>query len=648
MVKRIRPARHYQRNDDPALRLMLAARPKIARDLRGAMAHLPSLVDGPRMVHLIKAGRLRELHDAVDWNHYREILKATFARIADAYQEGAALGVRKINGTFAQARRRVRFRKGLGSNLGGLFDKAVPSAAGRTYNFDMYNTDTQQALRDAQDALIQQLEQDARDTIEQAVMAGALEGLSAADIVDDIRMVIGLTDFQANAVLNYQRMLEELDPTALARQLRNTTMDQVVQDAIDSGDFLPSDTIDQMVQDYTDNYLDYRAETIAQTESVRAVNQGLHDSYSQAIDRGALPAEAVKREWQLGDSPCPICESIPDNNPDGVGVDETFDSDDGPIDDPPVHPNACFAGTEFSSYGSVKQMSRAKYKGPAIILEAIILNKNCSESTPRHAAVTGTMAQGFSYASQLHGESDLLISNLTRSPVSVTPSLINLTIGPNHPMLSRRGFITAREIKETDELLYDLRAVPLSDFSSEIDFKQMKLFEDAFSALQDSFPVVRGFAAARSYFHGDEVFTYGEVDIVFPKRDLLPVLDSGGVEHLCKCPLMKTYADSVHVASCRPCQERFEFVFRSASGNLSGADNSLPLGFTKPLPSFFHCARVVSAHWSTFEGLAFDASTSNAIYNAGGFVVKNCQCSVDYITDISQILEDDSQTEEAA
>ena len=54
-----------------------------------------------------------------------------------------------------------------------------------------------------------------------------------------------------------------------------------------------------------------------------------------------MPEEAVKRVWliDLDDATCPICLSIIDNNPDGVGLSEDFESEDGPIDDPPVHPN---------------------------------------------------------------------------------------------------------------------------------------------------------------------------------------------------------------------------------------------------------------------------------------------------------------------
>ena len=127
------------------------------------------------MVRLLKDGRWRELKDEVDFRHYREVLKKPFQRIARCFEAGAALGVRKINGAFHQARMAWNFR----------FAKAVD-----VFNFDMFDKTTQETLRQAQDDLIQQLETDARDTIEQIVSHGAFEGLSAEEIVADIRDMI--------------------------------------------------------------------------------------------------------------------------------------------------------------------------------------------------------------------------------------------------------------------------------------------------------------------------------------------------------------------------------------------------------------------------------------------------------------------------
>lgn len=358
MSKRIRPARIYQRRDAPIRLLAQHGKGAIKRDIKAALTHLGEIVDVPKATHALRSGAYGQVQDAVAWGHFGEVLKAPFERIARLRESGAALGVRKINGSFSARRQAVRFKK-LGiapapaspdaGPLADLLDlDAFRKAIGTRFNFDRFDTATLDRIRAEQDRLIGQLTADARDSVDSIVMAGVRSGLSPEDIVGDIRELIGLTDTQARAVLNYRSMLESLDPDALRRQLRNRELDPAVQAALADGTPLDAALIDRATTDYEDNYLDYRAATIAQTESVRATNAGLHDAYQQAVERGALPDEAVRRHWQvdLDERTCPVCLSIPDLNPDGVGVDEQFESDDGPQDDPPVHPN-CRCSIEY-------------------------------------------------------------------------------------------------------------------------------------------------------------------------------------------------------------------------------------------------------------------------------------------------------------
>lgn len=226
-----------------------------------------------------------------------------------------------------------------------LFDAAIQKDDD-SYSFDLYAESTQERIRAAQDALITALDESSRDTVDQIVIAGAQTGLSADDIVTDIRETIGLTDPQAQAVINYRNMLEQGDDTALDRAWRDDTADDEISAAIEAGEDLDPDRIDELVDAYRDNALDYRANSIAVTETSRAVNMGLRDSYTQAIDDGVFSDDAVRRFWQIGPNPCPICEAIPDLNPDGVAVDEDFDSDDGDIDDPPVH-TSCQCSVDY-------------------------------------------------------------------------------------------------------------------------------------------------------------------------------------------------------------------------------------------------------------------------------------------------------------
>jgi hypothetical protein len=486
MAKQIRAARHYQQRNDPLRRIADRAIPGIKSDLKDSLKGLSELI--PQSADSAAAiGDWHVVKDAIDWGHFREVLKATFGGIGKVREAGAQHGAQQINRSFASAGRKVRFRKAgppdeprdergrwtdggggavgspdhqvgdalkqlpelrqaynsvpagkerdaLGSfitamrRIGGLrrlsieggrvmqggrplgpaqthpsgsqeyalqehvwvephealqramdqihtlermdigehthalrtavnavmeaarvrrIVKAFRKDANDQFAFDLYSQEVQDALRAAQDDLIAELETAARDAIDQIILNGARLGLGPDEIMDDIRSMVGLTARQSQAAQNYRDMLESLDPGALQRQLRNFLEDDNVQAALDAGMPMDAAMVDKLTNDYIDNYLDYRAETIAQTEATRAVSLGLQDSYQQAIDRGVFPSEAVKQFWRINPGACEICQSIPDMNPDGVGIDEAFDSVDGPQDAPPDPHPSCRCSIEI-------------------------------------------------------------------------------------------------------------------------------------------------------------------------------------------------------------------------------------------------------------------------------------------------------------
>lgn len=377
-MAKVRAARHYQRKDAPLRRIMDAGKAAVRPSIKAALKVLPGMVDFDMVRMMLTHGRHKEIaHNAIDWHHFQQVLRHPFDKLSRVYEAGAELGVRKINGAFRQRGRRVRYRKGdpamlakeqhrplggtarRGAHQGGTaesipdvadiirslnrpsaLDALFAKAVADSFTFDRFTEENQRWLRYQQDELIKELETDVRDVIEMMVQRGVRMGWDTDQIASEIRGVINLTERQALAVENYRGMLETLDPTALQRQLRETQFDAAVQRAIDEDIPLGDAAIDEMVGAYEDNYLDYRADAIAGTEASRMANAGLQDAYEQAIDRGALPAEAVRQFWQLDltERTCPICISIVDNNPDGVAIGEDFDSDDGPIDVAPVHP----------------------------------------------------------------------------------------------------------------------------------------------------------------------------------------------------------------------------------------------------------------------------------------------------------------------
>jgi hypothetical protein len=223
----------------------------------------------------------------------------------------------------------------------------VPQAPDR-YAFDIYSDKTLAQIQDYQNAFITAMTDDVRQQVYDAVVAGVKAGRDPADIAASIRDTIGLNDRQVVAVANYRAALEDNVARSLDYKMRDTGQDAAVQDALDSGEGLDQDTIDGLVDAYVERSLDYRAAVIAQTESNRAANTGMQASYAQAIDDGVFPADAVRQFWMLAmdEKVCDVCQGIADDTPDGVAVGETFPSDDGDVDAPPIHP-ACRCSVEM-------------------------------------------------------------------------------------------------------------------------------------------------------------------------------------------------------------------------------------------------------------------------------------------------------------
>lgn len=366
-MRRIRPAKHYQHPQAPVRALADKAIPSLSRALRTALKASRSLFDVSRAEWLLQQGRYREIADLIDWNHSDQAMRHPLAMLGDVWLAGGKVGARKINGAFTSRRRVVRYKKAAGVeerlHADGLTAPHRSAAApilpedwfeasiiekdqSDLFNFDRFDPVTQAHIRSFQDALITQLGVDSRVTIEETILAALRAGKSPADIARQIKATIGLTDKQAAAVLRFRQQLEDMDPALLTRKLTGDTSAFI--EARAAGKTIEASTIDQMAATYADNYLNYRALMIATTEATRASSLGLQDSYQQAIDRGAMPAEAVTQYWQisLDEKTCDHCLSVVDMNPDGVPFGEQFQSDDGMIDGPPYHPN-CRCSLEF-------------------------------------------------------------------------------------------------------------------------------------------------------------------------------------------------------------------------------------------------------------------------------------------------------------
>lgn len=182
------------------------------------------------------------------------------------------------------------------------FDLANPAAieAARTYAYDLVTNVTNQTVR----------------AIRTVITAGVSGGnMTVAQQTRILRDVVGLNEQQGTALVAFARGLAE-DDDFTDEQLESRVTRQV------------------------DAYIKDRAEMIARTETNRAQSSGLSALWDQAVDQGALGADA-QRVWIASPDACDICLELDGQT---VGLEEEWA--DG-IDQPPAHPNCrCTMGID--------------------------------------------------------------------------------------------------------------------------------------------------------------------------------------------------------------------------------------------------------------------------------------------------------------
>lgn len=169
--------------------------------------------------------------------------------------------------------------------------------------------------------LVKQIGNSTRDALRREIGKAMREGLGADVTAKNIRSLIGLTDRQAGAVTNFRRSMLEA----------GASMERAQRDAAT----------------YANRLLKYRAENIARTELMTAANQGHLEMINQGVDQGLIPAKEVKRVWIVtpDDRLCEYCEPMEGQT---TTIDGVFNSDLGPVDTPPLHPQCrCVTGIEF-------------------------------------------------------------------------------------------------------------------------------------------------------------------------------------------------------------------------------------------------------------------------------------------------------------
>jgi hypothetical protein len=147
------------------------------------------------------------------------------------------------------------------------------------------------------------------------IRSGFEQGRSMTQMMRDLEVFVGLTPRQTDALETLrQRLLDSGKTRAQAQQ----AVDRAARRA-----------------------LQLRVENIARTESMWASLEGQAQLWQEAARQGTLDREAFRRTWLVtpDDRLCQtVCAPIPGMNPNGVRLDEPFQTPVGSVMHPPAHP----------------------------------------------------------------------------------------------------------------------------------------------------------------------------------------------------------------------------------------------------------------------------------------------------------------------
>jgi len=277
--------------------------------------------------------------------------------------------------------------------------------------FNVVNPKMASVLEQYRAEKITQITADARETIRSIIVDALTRGVNPKETALRIRDAIGLTSDQERMVMNYRVALEKAPLEALRRKLRDRRFDSTVRRAHAEGIPLKPEQIEAQVNRYRQRLLTYRATTIARTESIRLLSESNQELWRQAIEDGKVLESSLKRFWiSTKDGRTRAAHrQIPLQNKDGVGMSESFKSILGPIrypGDPSAVPGNvinCFVPETLIYNSGIKGMIQRRYSGSIIKIN--------------------------------------------------TANGINLSVTPNHPILTNRGWILANRIVKNDYLI---------------------------------------------------------------------------------------------------------------------------------------------------------------------------------------------------
>lgn len=182
--------------------------------------------------------------------------------------------------------------------------KGAADEVGRVAVLDAARPRISKWLKEHSAELVKQLNDTSRGAVRAIVRAGVESGRHPKKLAEDVRSVIGLTEQQATAVARRRAYLLSGDAQWKPGEVVDPLDDRPRSWPARTG--MTPERANQLADKYADQLLTQRAENIARTESLTAVNHGRVALWDQLVSDGAMKGQ---QEWDASGDRA-VCEKI--------------------------------------------------------------------------------------------------------------------------------------------------------------------------------------------------------------------------------------------------------------------------------------------------------------------------------------------------
>jgi hypothetical protein len=237
-----------------------------------AIAELRDDLDVQAIEAAFNRGDIAAVVDAIPWDDLKDALHAMESSLDEVRTKAFDVSVGTVEPYLDPAQLAIHLGEG----------------ATLSVSFHHVSKDVQDAIARNTGARITAVTDETRAAVKQMIARAYDEGEHPRSLIPKLKQTIGLTTRQEAAVARYRA-------------------------SIDDGT-RPAERVDRMVVRYQKKVLTGRADLIARTETMQAMNDGQRASWWTLVERGLLDVNGFEREWiaivPTDGRTCLICESL--------------------------------------------------------------------------------------------------------------------------------------------------------------------------------------------------------------------------------------------------------------------------------------------------------------------------------------------------